>query len=749
MPASVSQHEPKIPEKRLRRRLYILTSRYPRVVLAVWIIVVTGAIPLASHKADHLILGGFPTAGSQSARVSTTITKEFPQVSRNSLAVLLAPRRGATGKTLSIAIDRIARALRGVRGVSLSKNVISGALFDAGLLETTVLPLEVSLDGAETQQLVERLRRQFDVSNDQHRPIEVHFLGERAFAASLDDASKQQLTKAETIGFPVVLIVLVAIFGSIIAALVPIALAITALIATGSVIYLLSSVMQLSVFITNTASLIGIGVAVDYSLIILARFRQELARGQTNDDARDIAMMTAGRTVLFSGITVIASLSGLWVIPNTTLRSMALGAIIVVAVAVVASLTLLPALIGIFGARRLASQTLMERVRERARLRAHGDGWAAWTRLVTRHPWRVISTAGVSLLLLCSPVLDMNTASGPLGQLRPDDETRVGYDEAAKLVGPGSLAPIHITMRWTGNSSRTAAKNELARARNVVTRHHDVLRVSSAQMSHDGRYAFLEAVPKTGPESSTTKRLIQTLRSSLARSVGRDTSIAVGGATATLLDEEHAVATNMWKVIATVLAMAFIVLLILLRSVILPLKAVAMNLVSVGCAYGTLVVVFQWGWLDRVTGYKAPGHLNTLTPPLILAIVFGLSMDYEVFLLSRIREYWLGSRNASDAVTRGLLASAKTISSAALILMCVFAVFIGTGLPAIKEVGLGVAVAIGVDASVIRLALVPAILILLGDASWWVPSRLTRIASSASTRSVPAPAQADPETVDA
>jgi uncharacterized membrane protein YdfJ with MMPL/SSD domain len=216
--------------------------------------------------------------------------------------------------------------------------------------------------------------------------------------------------------------------------------------------------------------------------------------------------------------------------------------------------------------------------------------------------------------------------------------------------------------------------------------------------------------------------------------------VTLGGTSATQFDEQREVAQNIWKVFVAVLALAFVVLMAVLRSVLLPLKAIIMNLLSVGAAYGVLVAVFQWGWADSIFHYHSPGHLDTLTPPLILAIVFGLSMDYEIFLLSRIKERWLLSGDSQSAVAEGLAASAKTISSAAFILVCVFAVFIGTGVPTVKELGLGAAVAITVDATLVRLVLVPATMQLLGDWSWWLPGPLERLmptraaASQASTR---------------
>jgi uncharacterized membrane protein YdfJ with MMPL/SSD domain len=267
--------------------------------------------------------------------------------------------------------------------------------------------------------------------------------------------------------------------------------------------------------------------------------------------------------------------------------------------------------------------------------------------------------------------------------------------------------------------------------RTIAKRLPNVHKVGSLYVSHDGRYMFFTVVPTIDPESSAAENLVQHLRRTLTVALNRSSaSIAVGGTSATQLDLEHEVATSMWKVIVAVMSLIFIVLMVLLRSILLPLKAVAMSLLSVGVAYGVLVVVFQWGWLDATFHYHSLGYLDILTLPLILATVLGLSMDYEVFLLSRIKEQLVASTNSRMAVTNGLTASARTISSAALVLVCVFAVFVGTGIPSVKELGLGVAIAIFIDATFIRLILVPATMRLLGDWSWWLPSPLERILPS-------------------
>jgi uncharacterized membrane protein YdfJ with MMPL/SSD domain len=722
-------------------RLDALVSDHQRVVILIWLIVVAIAVPFAMHQSDHLTANGYAVPGSQSAEVENVIKREFPQVSRAGLAVLLWPHTQATVNAFRADIRRVQRAAHGISGIELSDHDVQVALFATGLLEPIVLPIQVNVNEDHAQSIAETLRNRLRLDKSVSDGVEVHLLGESALWAGVNDTSKRELASAEKIGFPILLIVLLTVFGSVSAATLPIALAAIAVIVTGALIYFLSLATQLSLFVTNTAALLGIGVAVDYSLIILARVRQELQAGRDLSTARQIAFATSGRTVIFAGLTVIVSLIGLWVIPNSTLHSMALGAIMVVVVSVVASVTLLPALIGVLGARRVSTGVLMTRIRLSYRRRRTGRPrmtWDRWTRAVTRHPIVSIVAAGSVLLTLCIPALSMRTSTGALQQLGAKNETRIGFEEAAKLAGPGSLGPVNVVIHASTSASRAELRGYVAQLRHIAEHVPHVHELGSTDISSGGSDALFTVIPAVDPEAPAATRLVQGLRSELSTPApGDGVKVAIGGTSASLLDGEREVATNMWKVIVAVLAMAFVVLMVLLRSLLLPLKAIAMNLVSVGAAYGVLVIVFQWGWFDSLFHYRSPGHVETLIPPLILAVVFGLSMDYEVFLLTRIKERWLVSHDSRSAVAEGLAASAKTISSAAFILVCVFAVFVGTGSPSVKEIGIGASVAIGIDATLIRLVLVPAMMVLLGDWNWWLPQPLERLFSRRSTTSSP------------
>jgi uncharacterized membrane protein YdfJ with MMPL/SSD domain len=281
-------------------------------------------------------------------------------------------------------------------------------------------------------------------------------------------------------------------------------------------------------------------------------------------------------------------------------------------------------------------------------------------------------------------------------------------------------------------------RGSLARVRGSLTADAAVKRVEKPRFARDGQSAVLVAITRESGEAESTTALVRRMRSALPASAGPGERVRVGGGTAGITDIRDMINRSMWKIVLFVLGLSFIVLVILLRSIVLPLKAVVMNLLSVGAAYGVLVAVFQWGWADSLLGFDSPGYVDWMTPPLVLAVVFGLSMDYEVFLLTRIRERYEATGDTTQAVTEGLASSARTISSAALIMVSVFAVFIGTGVESIKEIGLGNAVAIGVDATIVRLALMPAAMKLFGRWNWWLPRPLARLLPAAPKQEAPA-----------
>jgi len=540
----------------------------------------------------------------------------------------------------------------------------------------------------------------------------------------MQELQKEDLEKAETSGFPAILIVLLAVFGTVLAALLPAGLAAAAVLSTGAVIYLLSLAITMSVFVTNITSMLGIGVAVDYSLFVLSRYREELHAGKDRPAALDTAMRTSGATVVFSGVTVIVSLAGLFLLNSTAMRSLAIGAITVVAISIIGAVTLLPALISWAGPRvegrgKIVSFTggLYRRVRPRqAKPPGTPSFWERWTTAVMKRSALSAILAAAVLLALAIPALSLDFGNGALRQFPEGHETRVGFELAAKQIPAGESAPLLVVVEGGDDQGLTAYAEQLKGTGNVT-------RVEGPIASEDGKAALIKVVPREDPEAESTLKLVATLRDGAAATGFGN--VHVGGYSAQQEDFNGLVSANLWKIFLFVMVCSYLVLLLVLRSVILPLKAVLMNLLTIGAAYGVLVMFFQYGWFDW-TGYEARGYINVVSPPLLLAIVFGLSMDYEVFLLSRIRERYLATGDNRRSVAEGLQASAKVITSAAVIMVVVFAIFATTGVPQIKEIGLGLAVAIALDATLVRLVLVPATMELMGDWNWWVPKWLDK-----------------------
>ena len=722
--------------QRTMDRLSDFVERRRKLVAIVWLVTLLAALPFAAKQTEHLTSGGFGSPGSGSANVDRDLGN-FPGVDREGAAALLALEDGAGRRDIDAAIARLRTEAR-----SNDVGVPSGGaprIERAGDTRVVMVPLKVPGDRNEAADTIVELRK--DIIAGESRNVDIQLIGQQALWAGMQDVTKEDLESAEFTGFPVVLLILLAVFGSLAAAVLPLALGFAAVMLTGAEIFFLAQATEMSVFVTNVASMIGIGVAVDYSLFVLARYREEIQRGRDPDEARRISMRTSGIAVVFSGVTVLISLGGLFLVDSQTLRSMALGAIIVVSVSILGAITLLPALMRLLGRRaysrgRVATITgLLVRARRSARRRrgrthpdlAPGGFWQTWTRRVTRRPILAAAVSAAVMLALAYPALSLEFGNGALEQFPKDNESRVAAERAAAVTGEGAAGPALVMARFREGGARDA-RNEAAVERFVARTKRDdrVAAVGKPALSRDGTAVLISVTPRKHFESDEADALLSTLRSD-ANALAGVARVDVGGATAFNRDFVDLISGSMWKILLFVLLFSYLVLLVLLRSVFLPLKAVLMNLLSVGAAYGVLVAVFQWGWADGFLGFESLGYIQAITPPFLLAVVFGLSMDYEVFLLTRIRERYQATGDTQQAVAEGLAASARTITSAAAIMVAVFAVFAMTGVPSIKEIGLGLSVAIALDATLVRLVLVPATMEIMGQWNWWLPKWLDRI----------------------
>jgi uncharacterized membrane protein YdfJ with MMPL/SSD domain len=725
---------------RLMLRLDSLVKRRRRALLVLWVAVLVAALPLTAKQGDNLKGGGFTVAGSDSLAVEQELARDYPGYERSPLSVVLEPTAGASAADMRAARAEVVRAVGAQPGVRLARADGPTPRGDRPLL----VPLRTGVGDDATVDIGRDLGERLGVHSEQTGPVRPHLVGYGAVWSGLGEVSKKDLAAAEAIGFPIIAIILLAVFGSLVAAALPLALGFVSVAITGALIYALSLVTDMSIFVTNMASMIGIGVAVDYSLFVLARYREEVRAGQELDEARRIAMGSSGVAVLFSGVTVVISLAGLWTIPNSAIRSMAVGAILVVAVSMLASATLLPALMRTMGRRAVEPGRMVAalgRLRRRgATARPAPEGfWHRWTRAVMRRPVLSVLAAGGLLLVLAIPTLSLQTGIGAVNQVPDDSELARAIDVAAKVAPPGSAGPVHVVVE---PRSGALDRSGLAELRREIARDPAVLSVQPPRVARDGRSALIVAVPDADPEADRTRALVRRLRADLPTAAGPATAATVGGGTAALEDIDGMLDRSMWKLLVFVLGLSFLVLLVLLRSVLLPLKAVVMNLLSVGAAYGVVVAVFQYGWIDGFLGFESPGYVDWMTPPLVLAVVFGLSMDYEVFLLSRIKERYDATGDTTRAVAEGLASSARTITSAALIMVSVFLVFVGTGVSSVQQLGVGNAVAIAVDATIVRLVLMPAAMRLLGRWNWWLPRPLARWLPEVGIERTPEPALA-------
>jgi putative drug exporter of the RND superfamily len=523
------------------------------------------------------------------------------------------------------------------------------------------------------------------------------------------------------VGLLAAVIVLLITFGSVVAMGLPI---VTALLALGvgiSVITLGTHVFPTANFAPFLALMIGLGVGVDYALFILTRFRNGLDEGLEPRQAAIAAVDTAGRAVLFAGITVIISLLGMFLLGLSFLYGVAMAAALAVFFTMIAALTLLPALLTIVGRR-------VDRLRlpgfRGKRPEAEGTRWYGWSRAIQRRPVLAAVLSGGLLLLLCVPVLSLRLGTNDAGTDPPEKTTRKAYDLLAEGFGPGFNGPLVIAAALPEKGD-DAGVVELRKQLNDET---GVAKTTPIVLNQAKNTAVFQAYPTTSPESAKTTDLLDHIRGELIPPIEQRTGaqVHVGGINAIFEDFGNAIADKLPLFIGVVVLLSALLLMMVFRSVLVPLKAMVMNLLSIGAAFGLVVAVFQWGWGASLIGVEDTGPIISFFPIFLFAIIFGLSMDYEVFLMSRIHEEWEHKKDATEAVTRGLALTGRVITAAAAIMVTVFASFMLGEDRIIKLFGLGLASAVFIDAVIIRSVLVPAIMQLLGKRAWWFPTGLDR-----------------------
>lgn len=544
---------------------------------------------------------------------------------------------------------------------------------------------------------------------------------------AVEQSQQKPPSVAETLGFVAAFVVMLLAFGSLLGALLPIATAIFGLGVGTSLITLVSHVTSISSLGPIMAALIGIGVGIDYSLFIVTRFRTGVQRGLGHEDAVVTALNSSGRAVLFAGMTVVIALLGLLASGMSFIGGAGVAASIAVAAVVVAALTLLPALLGFrWVATRVLSRRERRRLRETGPISVEPQGvWARWAGVVERRPRLFAAIAVAIMAVLIVPLFSLRLGASDAGNDASATTTRKAYDLLADGFGPGFDGPLLMVAEIDGPGDAAALDRLVAATRATP----GVAAVHAAPTTPDQRVAVVEVVPTTSPESAQTATLVDTLRNSVIPRAEQGTGLQahVGGGTATNADFSTVTSRRLPLFLAVVVGFGFLLLMVAFRSLAIPLSAAVMNLLASGATFGVIIAVFQWGWGSETLGLGAAGPIEAFVPVMMLALLFGLSMDYQVFLVSRVHEEWLGTGDNRRAVRVGQAETGKVITAAAVIMICVFTSFLLIGQRGISEFGLAVAAAVLVDAFVLRMMLVPALMHLLGRANWWIPRALDRV----------------------
>jgi RND superfamily putative drug exporter len=706
---------------RVIRRIGDASARRPWVTIGTWAVAAAVVMGLAG-TAGGALADDFVAPGSQSEEAMELLEARFPEAAGGSaMAVFAAPegerlerRRPAIDAAVAriALVEHVATVVDPFTGGTVSRDGRIGfaaIAFDRPSTELGPAPLAAIADA---------------VSPAREAGLAAELGGDAAFINAETETSG-----AEAAGLLAALVVLLVGFGTVVAALVPIALTLVA-VATGlGGITLLANAMDVSSAAPTIGAMIGLGVGIDYALFIMARYREHRAAGQDNPTALSKAMGSAGSAVLFAGGTVVVAMAALVLTGLGFLASIGFSTSLVVLFAVATALTLLPALLSLLGDRIDAGRLVGRR---RPATHAEDTTWWRFAHRVSGRPWAYLAASAAVLLALGAPALQMQTGFPDAGDDPASTTHRRAYDLLADGFGPGFNAPLLLVadLRRPGVDTQSipALSERLAADPGIAM-------VGEPQTSPAGDTVVLPMIPTTAPADAETSATLGRVRDLVPANV------AVSGLTA-MTDDLTTQLTNTLPIfIAAILAASFLLLMVVFRSIAVPLKAAVMNLLSIGGAYGVVVAVFQWGWLKDLFNLDGTFLIVSPLPTIFFAVLFGLSMDYEVFLISRIREAYAATGDNTESVARGMAATGRVITSAALIMTVVFLSFVADPSPLVKMIGLGLSTAIVLDATIVRMVMVPATMALLGRANWWLPGWLDRRLPHVSMEDADAPGQ--------
>jgi RND superfamily putative drug exporter len=704
-------------------RLGRLCARHPFRAVGAWVLVAAVVLSLASR------IGGdyendFTVPGVESQAATDVLEERFPAQAGETGRVVFHvdegriddPERQAVVKTT---LDRLADGTD-VSGVSDPYDPRGPTVSADG---TTAFAAVQYSEEVLTEDHADEATEAVDVARE--AGVQAELSGEIA-------AAGEEVEGSEVIGLVVALVVLVVAFGSIIAAGMPIAVALVGILIGLGGVGIVAGFTSVPTTSSTLAVMIGLGVGIDYALFVVTRYREELHGGLSVPDAAGTAIATAGQAVLFAGMTVVIAIVGLQVsgIPAVTTMGYAIALVVIVAMAL--AVTLLPALLGWagHGIDRLAIHR--RRGDEREGRETVSGRWAAH---VARNPVKYAVGSFVALLLVTVPVLGLRIGFADDGNKATSTTQRQAYDLLSEGFGEGFNGPLQVVVKLAEPNDVEA----VTAVRTAIAADPGIAAVSEPMPNAAGDTSVLTAVPTTSPQDEATEDTVDRLRSEVIPTLEEDTGVEamITGQTAAFVDVSARLTERLPVFITAVVLLSFVLLTIVFRSILVPMKAALMNLLSIGAAYGVIVTVFQWGWGKDLIGLDATIPVNPFVPLIMFAILFGLSMDYEVFLLSRVREEFVAHGDGHKSVVDGLASTARVITSAAVIMISVFLAFVPSTDMTVKMFGLGLAVAVFLDATVVRMVLVPSTMSLLGSANWWVPRWLDRILPHLDMESAP------------
>ncbi|UGY91462.1 MMPL family transporter [Streptomyces gobiensis] len=753
--------------------------RWP--LLALWLATLTVAGLGALALPDRLSGGGWYVPGSQSEQAAQATRSGFADRGASNVTVVVRDERNTASGPESRQFERrVAAATKEVIGdprlettgsygwstlsqrSSLSRTEPSRTDFIGKDDRTAVTFVALALDDGTARRVLPEVQQELD---DRYAPqgLRVAMVSAGNFWGEINGLSEKGLYKAELLAFPLILAILLLLYRGVMAAVVSCVVAVTAIVLTFGVMSIVASHYELSIFVQNAATMIGIGVGVDYSLFIISRYLDELGRDEPGRDAlgraRDrtaalaTTLRTSGRTVIFSGLVIIAAMATLFLVDLNVIQSIALGILVVVAFATLASVLVLPLVLVLIGDRIRWGRPPLRRWATDDR----GRRWARVARQIMRRPVPFLTVATAALLLLAVPSVELRTFT-PDARIVPESSpVRQGFEAMRDQFGPGTASPHQVVITSEVPLTETSGRQQISALQRRLSALPHVTAVNSpfqalesispgdplaalgpatydrmpadvrATVDHyvsaDRRTLVLEVIGDDYASADSSRELLTTLRAETSRLDGAGLRAVTGGETAEGVDANAAIRDALPAVVLAMLAVIYLLLLVTLRSLLLPVKAIAINLLSLGATYGVLVLVFQTGLGSALFGVDQFGYLQNFVPILLLAILFSLNTDYELFLLRRIREeYDSGADNASS-VAAGMARTAPLISGAALLMVAVFGAFALTGIMPIQQLGLGLALAIAIDATVIRLIVVPAAMQLMGRWNWWLPGQ--------------------------